>query len=127
MRKLIVLALLAPLLGGCFLDPINNPLNTASLYDIEAGYLTAEQIAIAYLHLPLCRTGTQPSLTNQCGKRSVDLVIQDKGRKAQLAILALRSFVRNNPTISPINALTIAQNAIADFQFAVSATQRTTP
>lgn len=124
MRVFIVLVT-ALALAGC--ASFKNPVTLTTQYDIEAAYLTAENLAVAYRNLPLCKTGTTPSLTNVCAKRSLVVKIQQTAAKAQAAILALRAFTKNNPTLSPVTALEAAQNALANFQFALSSTQTATP
>lgn len=119
MRVFLVLVTMLAL-AGC--ASFKNPITLTTQYDIEAGYLTAENIAVAYRNLPLCKTGTTPSLTNVCARRSVIVKIQQTAAKAQAAVLALRNFTKNNPTLSPLGAISAAQAALADFQFAVSAT-----
>lgn len=123
--RFFVIALTALALAGC--ASFKNPVTLTTQYDIEAGYLTAENIAVAYRNLPLCKTGTTPSFTNICARRSLVVRIQVAAAKAQAAILTLRAFTKNNPTLSPLGAIGAAQQALADFQFAVSATQTATP
>lgn len=120
MRRLIPIVL-ALALAGC--ATYNNPVSLTTQYDIEAGYLTAENIAIVYLALPLCKTGTVATLSNPCKRRSLAVKIQSAGAQAQAAVIALRNFTKNNPTLSNATALLAAQTALADFQFALSATQ----
>lgn len=121
MNKLFLPVILALALAGC--ASVNNPISLTTQYDIEAGYLTAENIAVVYMALPLCKTGTTATLAVPCARRSVVVKIQAAGRKAQAAVIALRNFVKNNPTLNPVSAINAAQSALADFQFAVSATQ----
>lgn len=120
MRVFFVLVTALSLVGCA---SFKNPISMTTQYDIEAGYLTAENIAVAYRSLPLCKTGTTPSLTNVCAKRSIIVKIQQTAAKAQAAVLALRAFTKNNPTLSPLGAISVAQQALSDFQLAVSATQ----
>jgi hypothetical protein len=123
MHKLFVSMLFALALAGC--ATFNNPVSLTTQYDIEAGYLAAENIALVYMALPLCRTGTVSTLSSPCGRRSIDVQIQKTGAKAQAAVVALRNFTKNNPTLNPVTAIAAAQAALSDSQFAVSATQRT--
>ena len=126
MRKLLIPILLAFTLSGCaglnaILGTYKNPVSITTLYDLEAGYYTAEQVALVYMALPLCRTGTVSTLAVPCGRRSIKLNIQDKGRTAQAAVVAARTFVKNNPTINPIAAIQNAAGLLANFQSAIAA------
>jgi hypothetical protein len=124
MKKLFLPIILALSLGGCALfGSIQNPISLTTQYDVEAGYLAAENVALVYMALPLCRTGTVATLAQPCGRRSIKVQIQQTGAKAQAAVIALRNFVKNNPSISPVSAIGAAQTALADFQFAISAIQ----
>ena len=114
MKRLIVAALCLSL-AAC--ASYQNPITITTQYDVEAGYLTAENIALVYIEA--CRTGAIKR--SVCGP--VVAVIQTSGRKAQAAVLALRNFTKNNPTLNNASLLLAAQNALADFQFAVSASQ----
>jgi hypothetical protein len=118
MKKIIIL-FTALSLSAC--ATMNNPVSTTNLYDIESAYYAAEQVALVYMRLPLCKTGTTTSLTNQCGRRSVKVKIQNAARTAQVAIIAARNFVRNNPTINDLTLLTAAQTALTNFQSVLTA------
>ena len=120
MRIAIVFAAALSLSGCALFQSMSNPINTTTLYDLEAGYYTAQQIALAYKALPLCQTGTQPSVSNICAKRSVIVVIQANARKAQAALAALRDFVKNNPTLNAASLISATQLAIAGFESAVN-------
>jgi hypothetical protein len=126
MRKLLFIPILALSLGGCAqlsaaFGTYKNPVGITTLYDLEAGYYTAEQVALVYMALPLCHTGTVSTLNAPCGRRSIKLNIQDKGRVAQMAVVGVRTFVKNNPTINPITAVQDAAVLLANFQAAISA------
>jgi ABC-type uncharacterized transport system substrate-binding protein len=114
MKKLLIAALLAVGLAGC--ATIQNPVNTTRLATVESTYGVALSIAVAYRNLPLCKTGTTPSLQNICAKRSVIVRLQSADRDAQIALASARSFVKNNPTLSATSVIGIAQNAVAAFQ-----------
>ena len=120
MRKLLAITL-ALSLSAC--ATYKNPITLTTQYDIEAGYLTAENIALVYFALPLCKTGTVATITAPCKKRSLVVKIQTTGRQAQAAILALRNFTANNPTLNNASALLAAQTALSSFSYALSATQ----
>lgn len=123
MRKLLLLpVILALSLGGCAaFRSYTNPVGITTLYDLEAGYYTAEQVALVYMALPLCKTGTVSTLAAPCGRRSIKRDIQDKGRTAQAAVVAVRTFIKNNPTINPISAIQDAAVILGNFQAAISA------
>lgn len=126
MRKLLLPLILALSLSGCaslnaIFATYKNPVSITTLYDLEAGYYTAEQVALVYMALPLCRTGTVSTLAAPCGRRSIKLNIQDKGRTAQAAVIAARTFVKDNPTINPIATIQSAALILANFQSAIAA------
>ncbi len=112
--KLFLSCLLALALGAC--ATIQNPINTTQLAQVESGYGIALSAAVAYLNLPLCRTGTSASLSNICAQRSVIVKLQAAAAKTQGAIVAARNFIKNNPTINVASAVGIAQAALNDFQ-----------
>ena len=114
MRKVFLAVTLAFSLAAC--ATISNPVGTTQLAQIESAYGVALSVAVAYRNLPLCRTGTTPSVQNICAKRSVIVRLQAADRNAQGALVAARRFVRNNPTISAASAIGAAQAAVADFQ-----------
>lgn len=122
MRKIAVL-ILTLALGGCW-DPfasINNPVGINTLYDLEAGYYTAEQVALVYMAFPLCRTGMVSTLASPCGRRSVKLQIQQKGEATHNAVLLVRNFSKNNPTLNPITLIQNASVILASFQSVIAA------
>jgi len=111
MRKLalIVAIALLPSLGAC--ASINNPINRTELYNAEAAYGLALSAAVGYRRLCVQRT---PSIYPQC--RAVVPKLQAADRKVQGAVAAVRAFVKDNPTVTPVSLIAAAQKALADFQ-----------
>ena len=118
MRKYLIMLVVAVSVAGC--ASYRNPISTTTLYDIEGGYYTAQQVALIYMRLPLCPTGTSSTLAAPCGKRSIKLTIQATARKAQAAVITLRAFVKNNPTLNSATQIAAALQALTDFQVAIS-------
>jgi hypothetical protein len=121
MRKLRVAALVAGIpLAGCqtVLPSLN--LDTAvtldTIYGIENAYGVAVNAANAYKALPLCRTGTVPSASNICAKRSVIVNLQAAMRRAQLAVNNAVAFQRAYPAVDVTNVIGAAQTALLDVQ-----------
>lgn len=90
-------------------------------YGIIAGYGAVVGAMKFYKNLPLCRTGTKPSLTNLCAKRSVIVTLQKDDRIANAAINNMNNFIKNNPSVSPSTYIAAARNAILAVQNVVNA------
>lgn len=123
MRKFVVAALAAGglALAGCQtveLPSLN--LNTAvslnTIYGIENAYGVAVAAANAYKTLPLCRTGTVPSTTNVCAKRSTLVSLQAGMRKARVAVDNLVALHKTYPSVDLTNALAAARAALSGIQ-----------
>ncbi len=122
MRKLLACAALAfgLALAGCqsVLPSLN--LSTAvtlnTVYGIENAYGVAVNAANAYKALPLCKTGTIPSATNICAKRSVIVNLQSAMRRARVAVNNLVNFQKTYPSVDITNVLSAAQTALIDVQ-----------
>lgn len=99
--------LLALGLSAC--ATFQNPVNQSQLTTVEAAYGTALSIAVAYRDA--CAQRIIPS---SC--RPIVVQMQNFAAKAQGAIVAARTFVSNNPTLSAVTVLTAAQQAVGDFQ-----------
>jgi hypothetical protein len=119
MRKLVAATVLVfgLALAGCqtvALPSLN--LNTAvalnTVYGIENAYGVAVNAANAYKALPLCRTGTTPSATNICARRSVIERLQAAMLKAHLAVNNLVALQKAYPSVDITNALSAAQAAL---------------
>lgn len=123
MRKLVAATVLVfgLALAGCqtvALPSLN--LNTAvalnTVYGIENAYGVAVNAANAYKALPLCRTGTTPSATNICARRSVIERLQAAMLKAHLAVNNLVALQKAYPSVDITNALAAAQSALIGVQ-----------
>jgi len=95
---------------------ISNAVALNTVYGIENAYGIAVNAANAYKALPLCRTGTRPSATNICAKRSVIVNLQAAMRRARIAVNNLVAFQRAYPTLDISNFVAAAQTALADVQ-----------
>jgi len=108
------------MLAGCQTTPpmlnISNAVALNTVYGIENAYGIAVNAANAYKALPLCRTGTRPSATNICAKRSVIVNLQVAMRRARTAVNNLVAFQRAYPTLDISNFVAAAQTALADVQ-----------
>lgn len=121
MQKLIriVAISLALILAACAGKPpiaISSAVTLNSLYTVEAGYGVALAAENTYKNLPLCKTGTTPSLTNICAKRSVIVRLQNADKQVVNAITIARDFIKNNPTLDASSYISTAQNALSALQ-----------
>ena len=113
--------------GACTPLPtlnLSNQVNLNTLEGVVSGYglvINAENV----LHQqPLCLTGTSPSITNICVKRSLIVRLQGSDKIANTAVNQAVTFVNNNPTVSPTQYISAAQAALLASQTIVnSATQ----
>lgn len=95
---------------------ISNAVALNTVYGIENAYGIAVNAANTYKALPLCKTGTRPSATNICAKRSVIVNLQAAMRRARIAVNNLVAFQRAYPTLDISNFVAAAQTALADVQ-----------
>ena len=102
--------------GTSLLAPIQNPVSRTTLAEVESAYGIVLTAAVAYRRLPLCRRGEVASATRLCADRGVILVLQAADRKARVALLSARSFVRNHPTLNAVDIILLAKHAVEDFQ-----------
>lgn len=104
--------LLALSLAAC--AGIPNPVSQTTVYDLENSYGIIQAQAIAYVSFPLCPHGTSvsQSVARHCSIDTAVVAIGKADRDARAAIDRAESFVRNNPTVSPLKAISEAQNAI---------------
>ncbi|CAM5425990.1 Lipoprotein OS=Afipia felis OX=1035 GN=NCTC12722_02661 PE=4 SV=1 [Afipia felis] len=120
MRKLIaVAAMLCGLaLAGCQTTlpslNISNAVAMNTVYGIENAYGIAVNAANAYKALPLCKTGTTPSATNICARRSVIVNLQNAMGRARLAVNNAVAFQKAYPTLDVTNVVAAAQTALND-------------
>jgi hypothetical protein len=89
-------------------------LNT--VYGLENAYGLAVNAANAYKALPLCKTGTTPSATNICAKRSVIVNLQGAMSRARLAVNNAVAFQKAYPTLDVTNVVAAAQTALSNVQ-----------
>lgn len=108
------------LLAGCQTTLPSLNLDTAvtlnTIYGIENAYGVAVNAANAYKALPLCKTGTVPSATNICAKRSVIVNLQAAMRRAQVAVNNAVAFQKTYPTVDVTNVVSAARAALLDVQ-----------
>ncbi len=115
MKKLISIFCLITFITAC--STIPNPINTNRLAEIESTYGIALTIAVAYRNTRLCKRTEVVTLTNFCAYRSVILKLQDADKKAQIALIAARKIVRENPSdLNALDVLNIAEDAVYTFQ-----------
>jgi uncharacterized lipoprotein YajG len=95
---------------------ISNAVALNTVYGIENAYGIAVNAANAYKALPLCKTGTRPSATNICAKRSVIVNLQAAMARARIAVNNLVAFQRAYPALDITNFVAAAQTALADVQ-----------
>jgi hypothetical protein len=117
MKKYIALLLVGSL-GACNLPTLNvaSQVNLNTMQGVVAGYGIVLQAELTYKSLPLCRTGTTPSATNICAKRSLIVRLQSADRVANTAINTAASFISTNPTIDPSQYISAASNAVTALQ-----------
>src|ERR1700748_39337 len=112
-------------LGGCAgpLPTLNiaNSVNLNTIEGVVSGYGILANQKVLVMAQPLCKTGTAPSITNVCVKRSQKLAIQSFDAKANLAINAAVAFVKANPTVDPTQYITAATSALSSLQTVLNA------
>jgi len=112
-------------LGGCAgtLPTLNiaNSVNLNTIEGVVSGYGILANQEVLVMAQPLCKTGTAPSITNVCVKRSQKLAIQSFDAKANLAINAAVAFVKANPTVDPTQYITAATSALSSLQTVLNA------
>ncbi len=123
MRKLMACAALALglVLAGCqtvALPSLNlaNAVTLNTIYGIENAYGVAVSASNAYKALPLCRTGTVPSATNICARRSVVVRLQAAMARARLAVNRMVTFAKTYPSVDLTNLVSAARAALIDVQ-----------
>jgi uncharacterized lipoprotein YajG len=122
MQKRTAVAVLACglVLAGCQTTlpslNLNNAVALNTIYGVENAYGVAVNAASAYKALPLCRTGTVPSASNICAKRSVIVNLQSAMRRAQLAVNNAVAFQKAYPSVDATNVIGAAQTALLNVQ-----------
>lgn len=116
--RITVVAALTIALAGCNLPTLNvaSTVNLNTLEGVVAGYGIVLQAELTYKALPLCKTGTTPSATNICAKRSTVVRLQSADRTANTAINTAVAFVQANPTVDPTQYISAASAAITALQ-----------
>lgn len=95
---------------------ISNAVALNTVYGVANAYGIAVNAANAYRALPLCATGTRPSATNICAKRSVIVNLQSAMSRARLAVNNAVAFQKAYPTLDVTNVVAAAQAALSDVQ-----------
>lgn len=95
---------------------ISNAVALNTVYGVANAYGIAVNAANAYRALPLCKTGTRPSATNICAKRSVIVNLQSAMSRARLAVNNAVAFQKAYPTLDVTNVVAAAQAALSDVQ-----------
>ena len=104
-RFFVVLCVL--LVSAC--TTVNNPLTPNRLATLESSYGVLLSAAVAYRNA--CARRALPA---SC--RPIVVEIQKAGAVAQTRVLALRGFVRANPTIDATALLVAAESAVDAFR-----------
>lgn len=126
MKKLAIaaVALSSLALAGCNLPTLN--LQSSVDLNTEAGILSgyglvvnAENALRANVDqgvVPLCKTGTLPSVSNICVKRSVMVQLQNADAKMNTTVNQMVAFTKAHPTVSPLQYISAAQDALLAVQ-----------
>lgn len=104
--KRIGALLIVLLLSAC--TTLNNPLTPNRLAALESAYGVVLSAAVAYRNS--CARGALP---RSC--RSITVELQRAGSVAQLRVVSLRRFVRENPTLDASTLLVAAESAVDAF------------
>jgi hypothetical protein len=124
MKKIILALTLTIALAGCAgkLPTLNlaSSVNLNTLEGVVAGYGIAVNQEKLYKAQPLCRTGTTPSITNICAKRSTIVRLQAADRIANSAVNQAVLFAKNNPTVDPSSYTSAAAQALSAFESVIN-------
>lgn len=125
MKKYLITAAVALSLGGCAgtLPTLNlaNQVNLNTIEGVVSGYgILANQEVLA-MGQALCATGTSPSLTNICIKRSQKLAIQALDKQVNYDVNAAVAFIKANPTVDPSAYISTASKALTALQGVLNA------
>lgn len=124
MKKLFPVLLLASCLGACSTLPTLNISNSVNLNTIEgvvSGYGILLNQEVLLKAQPLCKTGTTPSVSNICVKRSMIVRLQAADKITNTTINQAVMFVKNNPTVDPTEYISAASSALGSLQTVVNA------
>jgi hypothetical protein len=130
MRNLFACAVMASAiaLAGCSSLPTLNLANTVNLNTLEgvvSGYGILANQEVLIMAQPLCKTGTAPSLSNICVKRSQKVALQTFDANANRAVNAAVAFVKNNPSVDPSSYISAASQALSALQSVLNAAKPT--
>lgn len=123
MKRLFLVLTLALGLSGCAGMPsiqIGTAVTFNTLEGVEAAYGVALNFERQYKALALCKTGTLPSVSNICARRSVIVRLQAADKQAVAAITAAADFTRRYPTVDPSNVISAASAAVGAIQTILS-------
>lgn len=125
MRRFLIGVVLALTLsacgGGSLLPSIQNPLTGNNAYQAHIAYTATLQLADDYrtycYKKPYKQILLDPAMRLVCqNRRTVIRNIQKYQPPAGEAVAFAEDFVANNPTISPITAVSAAWKAVTQFQ-----------
>lgn len=121
--RILAVLLIGVSLGGCALfQKLNSgvPIATDVSRNTLAGVISAYGIALSGENslkaLPLCRTGTAPSLTNVCVKRSLIVRLQNADLKVATAVSKADAFIKNYGNLNASNVISAANTALSDLE-----------
>lgn len=123
MKKLLLAIPLALSLGACSSLPtinLSNQVNLNTLEGVVSGYGLVVNAENALKSTPLCLTGTAPSVTNICVKRSTIVRLQAADKVANSAVNAAVAFVKANPSVAPTSYISAAQSALLAVQSVIN-------
>jgi len=127
MKKIsVTIAVLATLaLGACSTFSIGTQATLNTLDGIISSYGLLLNAENTYKALPLCKTGTKPSVTNICAQRSIIVRLQAADKVANQTVNSAEAFVKANPTVSPTQYISTAQAALAALQTVLNSASAT--
>ena len=122
MKKIAIVLAACLALAGC-LPTINvaSSVNLNTMEGIVAGYGILLEQERVLKRQPLCHTGTAPSVSNICVRRSTIVRLQGADRYANSAINQAVLFVKNNPRVDPSQYISAASSALSSLQTVVNA------
>jgi hypothetical protein len=124
MKRILAIAILGLSLAGCSSLPTLHLAGSVNLNTLEGvvsayGILLNQEILVKAQ--PLCKTGTTPSITNLCVKRSTIVRLQNADKTANATINQAALFVKNNPTVDPSQYISAASQAVTSLQAIINA------
>lgn len=125
MKKFLIICTIAFSVAGCSslktafdvaTTTIQNPVGANQQAAVEASWRTVLVASTTVLDTRQCRKSEAASLTNICVRRAVKVAIQGALNKGHTAMIDMRNFIHDNPTIDAITVITAAKNAISDLR-----------